>query len=244
MESRNEVDIQNTIQPIAIGPCMFFKSSTKQKAHSTRLWLGSLFTTKGWRKSLANDGQWVDSFLTLYSDSTVSLRDGSCAKGRLVACVKLVDVYKKLLFGERAVSLTLRQQGEVPSVDINQLSSMMAIPTNSGSNDSLTWLFFFSQHTLNKWLVAFCRSIPAEILNEPKVLRVCQRRLKQIGKESPSLALKNHIRLFFPSCEMDPSAAGCVTAEVRINATPKRGQLQDKKQPKRAQKALRGSKSK
>ncbi|GFR93596.1 hypothetical protein ElyMa_000896800 [Elysia marginata] len=120
-------------------------------------------------------------------------------------------------------------------MDTKYLSSILGVPNKPDYDSQMTWLFFFSKHTLNKWLVAFCRSIPAEILNETGVLQACHQHLKERRNESPPLALKNHTRLFFPSCDADLSAAVSAAAEVRINALPKRSRL-GKKRPARPKK--------
>ncbi|GFO14580.1 pleckstrin-like protein domain-containing family b member 2 [Plakobranchus ocellatus] len=243
MEENKEAETSQVAIPIAIGPCMLFKKYSRKRSRTAGLWLKSL-CARGRscsRSRLLERGQWVDSFLTLYSDSTMCVRDDSCEKDNVVANIKLVDVYRKLQFGDGIMSETLPEK--VPTMDSKYLSSMLAVPFEPHYNSQVTWLFFFSKQTLNKWLVAFCKSLPWEKLNDANVSKACQQQLMHIEKSSPPLALKKHIRLFFPLLnEGDVKPAGSIVNEkVKINDPPKQATC-GKKRPKRVKKAAPGSK--
>ena len=148
-------------------------------------------------------------------------------------------MYREIVFGEGMISICVPE--EVPTMNSKFRSSMLGVP--DARNNQMLWLFFFSQHTLYKWLVAVCRSIPAERFNEVAVSQVCHQHLRQKGKDSPSLALKNHIHLFFPSRDAGHVADSPAMNEFKISVLPNRPQCVKKNQ-KGIYKGPRGSRVK
>ncbi|RUS91932.1 hypothetical protein EGW08_000334 [Elysia chlorotica] len=231
----------NSARPIAVGPCRLFKKQCELRPRSAVVWFKSLLVRRSNQSEKCLLGEWVDSFLTLYSDSTLCVRGGNCERSQVVAIVKLVDVYRQLLFGE-----SLCVPKEVPTVSNKFRSSMLGVPNQLTNNTHMIWLYFFSKHTLNKWLVAFCRAIPTELLNEFKVAKACYHQLKKMKRDPPSLALKNHIHLFFPSREFDPEAGSPPMNDFKISVLPNRQRprhSKSKKHRKRINKCSRGSRS-
>ena len=150
-------------------------------------------------------------------------------------------MYRRLVFGEGVKALLAPE--EVPTVNSKYTNSMLAVPTEPHCNSQMAWLFFFTQNTLNKWLVAFCRAIPAEKFSELRISPFCHHQLTQIDKSSPPPILKKHIRLFFPSeDDADPIANPLNNEEVKISSLAKRPRHSKvKKHPKPTQKGSRGS---
>ncbi|BFY99047.1 hypothetical protein BsWGS_02086 [Bradybaena similaris] len=192
-EAESEIRKETTC-PIAVGPCLLYRKPNKTRLAYRNHGLSLFCCCKGNKYTMIKaDGEWSYCFLTLYADSTMNFHEGLDYHAPVIMSLRMTELYREVSFGEDSKSLSVQYGG--PQEPLYSWGGVLAIPDVPHCNSKINWLDFLTQETLNKWLVAICRSLPASTL---KLGKYWTNDTGLLQNKPVADELKSHIQLFFP----------------------------------------------